>query len=686
MKKYFIICALLFLTTLSYASRLERSLNNVYGDLNVTGNANIDGDLTIGGSVIYSSGTYNQIIVDTITARTVNGIRVEDNSNNLISIFDTNKLEFVGELIKNGNTNYGSAVNTFINLGNSSIGGTSGSNFQYITISGGYQITASSTYATVGGGWLNEAKEEGAVIAGGVGNKIYGTAGTISGGDSNLVLSQNASIGGGTLNRALGNESTVSGGTSNTASGENSIVGGGESNICSGLSSIIPGGSDITVAGDYSLGAGRYMNLGAAADRTFVWGYSGTSTATITAADSFLIFPLGNTGKVGINAESPAYALDIEGDIRINGSAAINEFSIDGTLAGDSDTALPTEKAVKTYVDTQTNGAHITVSTITAETANGIRFEDNSNNLISIFDTNEIEVTGKIGVNVSNPLYSIQVDSTSSYLGVPLLIDNQAGGAASATGIRFRSVNTATDVRSKGGIFFERTGTGGVGSMHIAIEGTNDDSNVDLSDAKITLDSDGEVGINTTSPSEELDVNGTIQGSQIAISDSSPILKFLDDDDDEYSVTTGSDDLLFWNTVSGSHAHYKFFTEDGDGTNNISLAIFGLGTYDNISNAEWLETHFRYSDSEFEIATRSAGTGTTRDLEIYTQDNDNQIRLESDGTLGFGKAVANGVIDIDLATEDLSFDDAGSTGATEQDWIEVTVGGVTGYIRVYSSK
>jgi hypothetical protein len=40
--------------------------------------------------------------------------------------------------------------------------------------------------------------------------------------------------------------------------------------------------------------------------------------------------------------------------IKLNlGAATINEFSIDGTLAGDSDVAVPTEKAVKTYVDTQ---------------------------------------------------------------------------------------------------------------------------------------------------------------------------------------------------------------------------------------------------------------------------------------------------------------------------------------------
>jgi hypothetical protein len=37
-------------------------------------------------------------------------------------------------------------------------------------------------------------------------------------------------------------------------------------------------------------------------------------------------------------------------DITLDIGATINEFSIDGTLAGNSDTALPTEKAVKTYV------------------------------------------------------------------------------------------------------------------------------------------------------------------------------------------------------------------------------------------------------------------------------------------------------------------------------------------------
>jgi hypothetical protein len=60
------------------------------------------------------------------------------------------------------------------------------------------------------------------------------------------------------------------------------------------------------------------------------------------------------TGTATLNAD----AFDLSGLTELQlGSigaaigATINEFSTDGTLAGNSDTAVPTEQAVKTYVD-----------------------------------------------------------------------------------------------------------------------------------------------------------------------------------------------------------------------------------------------------------------------------------------------------------------------------------------------
>lgn len=57
------------------------------------------------------------------------------------------------------------------------------------------------------------------------------------------------------------------------------------------------------------------------------------------------------------------------------------------------------------------------------------------------------------------------------------------------------------------------------------------------------------------------------------------------------------------------------------------------------------------------------------------------ITLDSSGNTVFG-----GTVEVGTPTEATIIVDAGSTGATEQDWIEVTVGAVTGYIRVFAAK
>lgn len=54
------------------------------------------------------------------------------------------------------------------------------------------------------------------------------------------------------------------------------------------------------------------------------------------------------------NAQVKVYTDQLIADsISYNGTTWINEWSIDGTMGGNSDRAVPTEKAVKTYVDAQ---------------------------------------------------------------------------------------------------------------------------------------------------------------------------------------------------------------------------------------------------------------------------------------------------------------------------------------------
>lgn len=63
-----------------------------------------------------------------------------------------------------------------------------------------------------------------------------------------------------------------------------------------------------------------------------------------------------------------------------------------------------------------------------------------------------------------------------------------------------------------------------------------------------------------------------------------------------------------------------------------------------------------------------------------------QVGIGGVPTAGYLLEVAGKVKLSSMATEDITIDDAGSAGATEQDWIEVSVGGNTGYVRVYAAK
>ncbi|MFQ5473714.1 MAG: phage tail protein, partial [Dehalococcoidia bacterium] len=55
-----------------------------------------------------------------------------------------------------------------------------------------------------------------------------------------------------------------------------------------------------------------------------------------------------------------------DGKLQLIAGGAINEFSTDGLLAGNSDLAVPTEKAVKTYVDANSGGSGVPTGSILA--------------------------------------------------------------------------------------------------------------------------------------------------------------------------------------------------------------------------------------------------------------------------------------------------------------------------------
>jgi len=83
-----------------------------------------------------------------------------------------------------------------------------------------------------------------------------------------------------------------------------------------------------------------YLQL--SAGTTFLGPTNGTNIQ-IWQASTAIQFEADNVAEMRIDTDG----------VSLKAGASINEFSIDGTLAGNSDDAAPTEKAVKTYVDAQ---------------------------------------------------------------------------------------------------------------------------------------------------------------------------------------------------------------------------------------------------------------------------------------------------------------------------------------------
>lgn len=78
-------------------------------------------------------------------------------------------------------------------------------------------------------------------------------------------------------------------------------------------------------------------------------------------------------------------------------------------------------------------------------------------------------------------------------------------------------------------------------------------------------------------------------------------------------------------------------------------------------------------------------TGTNAQSERFRVDDNGYITINQRLRIGDAVAPADR-FELAFTTEDVDFVDAGSVGATEQDWIEVKVGNNTGYIRVYAGK
>ena len=123
--------------------------------------------------------------------------------------------------------------------------------------------------------------------------------------------------------------------------------------------------------------------------------------------------------------------------------------------------------------------------------------------------TSGMIIEGNVGIGTASPLGKLDVKTTSgnlSYFGTGI-----TSTATQYSGIAL-GYGEAGPTFIKSAIVQEQTGDAHArGKIHILNTNAGGSTNVGLSDARLTIQADGNVGIGTTSPNTKLEVNGTFR-------------------------------------------------------------------------------------------------------------------------------------------------------------------------------
>ncbi len=136
------------------------------------------------------------------------------------------------------------------------------------------------------------------------------------------------------------------------------------------------------------------------------------------------------------------------------------------------------------------------------DASDGVRIRS-SNSSVRLF----VREDGNVGIGTTIPGRKLTVTGDTSGDANNLLLSNENDTDGDSASIGFSMLSNNTYVKS--GIFFKRTTTQGRGDLIFATNNEVNGNNVTLSDAKITIQPAGNVGIGTASPSTKLHVSNS---------------------------------------------------------------------------------------------------------------------------------------------------------------------------------
>lgn len=218
--------------------------------------------------------------------------------------------------------------------------------------------------------------------------------------------------------------------------------------------------------------------------------YSGTVTLGVSQL-------FDNGTNIGIGTASPAFKLDIAGDIRINGGANLRLYRSDGTTHG----LNLSSGTSNNFVTAATGGLILTSATSMAfDSASSHVFRDGTG--VNTFMS--INASGNIGVGTASPATKLELWSQSTLSSV--IIRSVAGSISENAGIYFQ--------QGRGTIGWD----GNYGGLRIGVSDSGKPiifvNNITAGGGEIArLTGAGNLGLGTNNPVYKLDVNGNARFS-----------------------------------------------------------------------------------------------------------------------------------------------------------------------------
>jgi len=222
------------------------------------------------------------------------------------------------------------------------------------------------------------------------------------------------------------------------------------------------------------------------------------------------------------------------------------------------------------------------------------RVESNNNTHMLFVDSGN----DRVGIGTNSPAFKTTIYSDSTTDSFPLVV-GQPNSANEFVGIGLSGF-VASNGAVKAGLVLDRKAIYGVGDIHILNNTTTDNSNATLSDSKLTILQNGNVGIGTTSPSEKLHIYGSVDNDDVAVH----IQNAFDDDS---SATPPSAALTF--TTASNNAYLRVFGAPANTADNHKIELGSTAASSYIT--------FKPSNSEAMRIGSSGNVGINQGNKLY---------------------------------------------------------------------